>query len=147
MPVDLAASRLWVIQHHPLFHTYIHHDASGTATWTMVASGSKFWILAVPKYDSQCKSLSELHEQNMQYYITDDEETGDRYFPYAAQSDRYCIYAHSGDMMYVLLAPRHDYNRIYGVLDFNLPTRGTKCSRPAPPLLSADISIHTTLCI
>lgn len=98
VPVDMKGSRVWVILHQPLFHTYIHHDASGTGTWTSISSGNKFWVFAIPKNDGGCTSLASLHEHNSQYMLSEN-NPGEWSYTYPANSERFCIFGKGGDMM------------------------------------------------
>lgn len=96
----MKGSRVWVILHQPLYHTYIHHDASGTGTWMSIASGNKFWIFAIPKNDAQCTSLDALHTRNSQYMLSEDDH-GKWLYAYPQESERFCIFGKCGDMMCV----------------------------------------------
>ena len=102
VPTDLQASRVWAILHHPLFHTYVHHDASGTGTWTMIASGYKFWVIVVPDGDGLCASRKELHNHNNQFFynVGTDGRWG---FNYSENSKRFCIFGKPGDVMCAIL--------------------------------------------
>jgi hypothetical protein len=102
-PVDLKSSRYWAIKHHPMYHTYVHHDASGTGTWTGICSGYKFWIKVVGKGEPACTSLSSLHELYAGYHFQQEESDGAWAFPYPPHCERYCIFAKPGDIVYVVV--------------------------------------------
>jgi len=104
LPGDMKSSRFWAIKHHPMFHTYVHRDASGTGTWTAICSGYKFYIKVVGKGELACSSLESLYEQ-YEHYFLQEQESGQWAFSYPSHSERYCIFAKPGDMVYVSTPP------------------------------------------
>lgn len=97
----MKASRVWSIEHQPLFHTLVHHDASGMGTWTSIASGQKFWLIVVSDHGAHFKTRHELHVYNDRYRMT---HQGDWDFPYAGGSKWFCIFGETGDIMCALYA-------------------------------------------
>ena len=94
-----------------MFHTYVHHDASGTGTWTSIASGYKFWIKVVGKGELECSSVESLYQQYERYFFQE-QESGQWAFSYAPYSERYCIFGKPGDMMYVSIPPCIAYSAV-----------------------------------
>jgi hypothetical protein len=52
MQSDVLKARSWGLIHHAMFHTYVHHDAEGYATWVEVDSGLKLWVILRPLDDT-----------------------------------------------------------------------------------------------
>ena len=98
--LDFLASRVWVLLHHARFHTFVHHDASGLATWTAISSGSKFWVVTVLHGENLIKTRSELYDSYTDQYRVR-ERDGEWGYGYVDASDRICIFGQAGDMMSV----------------------------------------------
>lgn len=102
--IDAIRSSVWAILHHPMYHTYPHHDAGGQGTWTFVASGNKFWIVVYINGHDDCASRAALYNLNDAYHWTDEHEDFDWRLPYVDRCSRWCIFAEAGDIMSVFLS-------------------------------------------
>jgi len=95
IPLDIQKSSSWLLFHHALFHTYVHHDADGYATWTQVLSGEKFWVVTRPHGLEQSTNRKEYHDACLGYLSPNADENGF----YGEGFDRFVIYASPGDIM------------------------------------------------
>lgn len=79
-----------------MYHTYAHHDAAGTGTWTQVMSGHKFWVFIRNKdgYES-CADRQQFYQLRRVYTLA--ESRNGRC--YGQESNRYVVFAHPGDIM------------------------------------------------
>ena len=142
----MKGSRVWVILHQPLYHTYIHHDASGTGTWTSISSGNKFWVFAIPKRDTECTSLDALHAHNSRYMLSQDNR-GKWLYAYPDESERFCIFGKRGDMMCVtrILFLFLFFDKwVRARVDFSHLMRGTRYTPQQNLLQSGGIITRTT---
>lgn len=102
VPNDLQKTRAWTLLHHPLYHTYVHHDAVGMGTWTLVQSGHKFWIVIRNHKDQAASARSELYNQFSAYhhaYAQDEDGNRTWGFKYTDMADKFCMFAEKGDIM------------------------------------------------
>lgn len=99
-PTDYIKTRAWTLLHQPMYHTYVHHDASGLGTWTQVLSGHKFWVaIRTPGYQ-HCRTRKEVYDHNSRFHLIElDPVTKEYGFRYTDDSDRFCIFAEKGDLM------------------------------------------------
>lgn len=95
---DFLASRVWILLHHARFHTYVHHDASGLATWTAISSGSKFWVVTVLRGDEAFDTRNSLYDSYISKYQLRD-HGGKWSYGYVDCADQFCIFGQAGDMM------------------------------------------------
>ncbi|KJA16319.1 hypothetical protein HYPSUDRAFT_58270 [Hypholoma sublateritium FD-334 SS-4] len=100
IPIDMKSSRVGAIKHQPLFHTYIHHDASGMGTWTHISSGNKFWVLAVPNDQNKFLHLNEIHYHNKKFILRTQGRGQHQVYDYPKTTTRYCIYGKAGDIIF-----------------------------------------------
>ena len=97
IPLDIQKSSSWLLFHQALYHTFVHRDADGYATWTQILDGFKFWVVMRPKGYEGCKSRKEIFEMCEPYLSG----TADKNGFYGSESERFVIYGTPGDIMWV----------------------------------------------
>lgn len=93
--MDIQKSSSWLLFHHSLFHTFVHHDADGYSTWTQILEGMKIWVLIRPKGYMSFRSRKDFWEACVEYL----EDTPDENGYYGRNSERYIVYGQPGDIM------------------------------------------------
>ncbi|KAF8868501.1 hypothetical protein CPB84DRAFT_1857600 [Gymnopilus junonius] len=88
---DLAVSRAWVLNHQPTFHTYVHNDAGGLGTWSLVASGDKGWtVILIPDIE-KVTSRKQLYKK-LGGFCYSEFKDGSWWFPGLENVERYTIF-------------------------------------------------------
>ena len=95
IPLDIQKSSSWLLFHQALYHTFVHHDADGYATWTQILDGFPFLVVMRPKGYEGCKSRKEIYEMCKAYLSA----TADKNGFYGSESERFVIYGTPGDIM------------------------------------------------
>jgi hypothetical protein len=99
IPLDIQKSSSWLLFHQTLYHTFVHHDANGYATWTQILDVLKFWIVMHPKRYEGCKSRREIYEMSADCLL--DKPNKNSF--YGPELDRFVIYGTPGNIMWVFL--------------------------------------------
>ncbi|KAF9521309.1 hypothetical protein CPB83DRAFT_900867 [Crepidotus variabilis] len=101
-PTDIDRAMLWTLIHHGMYHTYIHHDAAGYATWVQIRSGMKVWVVVRPSGFEDVKCRSDIR-RSLQT-IAQDSITFDK------NAVRIAIYATPGD---IIIQPPGTLHEVY----------------------------------
>lgn len=99
IPLDIQKSSSWLLFHQALFHTFVHHDADGYATWTQVLEGLKIWVLLRPQGFGTTKSRKALWDSFADFLNDAPDENGF----YGKECERAIVYASPGDIMCVYM--------------------------------------------
>jgi len=77
-----------------MFHSHVHHDAEGYATFIQVTSGFKFWVILRPKKDTTQSTRSKLYEDQALFA-----QTAGKPHQFDKKWDRFLITAGPGDIV------------------------------------------------